>query len=42
MVDFGFGKEHFNEYLIYKRGEGGDEIDGWTVEDIKGAVVEYN
>jgi len=42
VVDFGFGKDHFNEYLIYKRGEGGEDIDGWTVEDLQAVIAEYN
>ena len=42
VTDFGLGKDHFNEYMIYKRGEGGDDIDGWTVEEMKSAIAEYN
>lgn len=42
VTNFGLGKDHFNEYLIYKRGEEGDNIDSWTVEEMKSAIVEYN
>ena len=42
VIDFGLGKDHFKEYLIYKRGEGGDDIDGWTPEEMKAAIAEYN
>jgi hypothetical protein len=42
VIDFGYGKDHFNEYMIYKRGEGGDDIDGWTVDEMKSVITEYN
>jgi len=41
ILDKGYDANEFTSFLISKKGEGGDDILNWSLQDLKGAVEEF-